>query len=103
MAWCKTSVRGDGGGGIILQLNQKKEGKKRVKKEIREKRDNKMGVETENMFIDKKSKRIPTKKCNEKNNTLFIFPWVFFVAMTRLKSEEKIDEKKMRQKYNVEV
>ena len=62
MAWCKTSVRGDGGGGIILQLNQKKEGKKRVKKEIREKRDNKMGVETENMFIDKKSKEKGNKK-----------------------------------------
>ena len=62
LAWCKTSVRGDGGGGIILQLNQKKEGKKRVKKEIREKRDNKMGVETENMFIDKKSKEKGNKK-----------------------------------------
>ena len=62
MAWGKTRVRGEGGGGIILQLNQKKRGKKRVKKEIREKRDNKMGVETENMFIDKKSKEKGNKK-----------------------------------------
>ena len=62
LAGCKTRVRGEGGGGIILQLNQKKRGKKRVKKEIREKRDNKMGVETENMFIDKKSKEIGNKK-----------------------------------------
>ena len=46
----------------MLQPNQKKEGKKRVEKEIREKRDNKMGVETENMFIDKKSKEKGNKK-----------------------------------------
>ena len=66
MVWCKTSVRGGGGGGIMLQPNQKR--KKRVEKEIREKRDNKMGVETENMFIDKKSKEKGNKKNPYKKN-----------------------------------
>ena len=56
------SMSAQGWGYNFTTQPKKKEGKKRVKKEIREKRDNKMGVETENMFIDKKSKEKGNKK-----------------------------------------
>ena len=55
LAGCKTSVRGGVGGGCYNYTQSKKRGENRVKKR-REKKDNKIGVETENMLIDKKSK-----------------------------------------------